>query len=359
MLKVHQLEELDKWIEKLMKYCKIAVVIFALVEVLIFFSFGIMHSSKWQGKIKIYLLDYLLFPTVRNIIIVGLGSLGVRLYSEKRKVIRNYMAMLTVVLMSMNIVYTHSDVVVLIGMMGIPILLTIAVGDKRFTDNIGVISAGLLLLVQIKIVDVHLLSAESIVATIICSAFTLLISYLAAKGLLSYYGDVLQCWEIASEEKKMDPMTGVMCKKAICDELDDMVSTVSGGMLSIALINIDNMKEIIRLGGQISADLTVKKLGDIVKSCTDNHVKIGRFGKDEFVIVFQNHGVMQVITTCERIRDTFYTEEKTVLKDGNASVSIGIATLTHKTRDSVELLIKGKEALKQAKESGKNKTVVS
>lgn len=359
MLRIHQLEELDRWIEKSMKYCWRVVSIIVLIEVLAFFTFGIIDKSVWENQIELYILNHILFPTVRNILIVGLGSIGVRLYIKSNKIRAAYISMITISLIGMNLIYTHSDSLILIGLIGIPVILSITIGDKKFTDNMSLFNGVLLLLIQIKIVETSDLTVEKIVATLVWSIIILGVIHMIAKGLLEYYGNVLQCWNIVSETMKVEPLTGTLCKRAISEELETMVEEVNGGALSIALIDIDGIKLLNETYGREIGDEVIKALGEIIKTHINKGIKVGRYGEDEFIILFENHGVMQVIAVCELIRDCLYNHQLGKLNRNELSASIGIATLTDKTRDSIELLLKGKEALKKAKESGKNKTVVS
>lgn len=359
MLRISQLDEFDRWIEKCMKYCWGVVLVIALIEVLAFFAFGVIQSEKWKDQLQVYILNYILFPAIRNILIVGLGNAGVSMYLKSKKIRAAYIGMITISLIGMNLIYTHSEILVLVGLIGFPIILSITVGDKKFTENISLINGVLLLFVQIRIVETLSLSVELMVITLISSALMIIVVHRIAKGLLEYYGNILRCWSIASEQTKIEPLTGTLCKKAISDELDTIVEEVNGGALSIALIDIDNMKSLNQIYGKEVGDEVIKELGRIIKKCTNNGIKVGRYGANEFLILFENHGVMQVITVCELIRESFYNYKIGIMESETVSASIGIATLTDKTRDSIELLIKGKEALKKAKDSGKNKTVVS
>lgn len=359
MLRISQLDEFDRWIEKSMSWCWIGILIIALIEVLTLFAFGVIHNNEWKEYLQVYILNYILFPAVRNIIIVGLGSIGVAMYLKTKKLRAAYIQIITISLVSMNLIYTHSDMLVLIGIIGVPIILSITAGDKKFIDNISLFNGVLLLFVQIRIVETLDVTPKLMVLTLVCQLFMLIGVHMIAKALLEYYGNILKCWSIASELTKVEALTETLCKKAITDELDTMVDEVSGGSLSIALIDIDNMELLNEIYGREIGDEIIKVLGRIIKKCTNNGIKVGRYGEDEFILLFDNHGVMQVITVCELIRDSFYNHKIGIMGSEKLSVSIGIATLTDKTKDSIELLIKGKEALKKAKESGKNKTVVS
>lgn len=356
MLKINELEQLDRWLESLKKYCWIVSVGILLLEILIFFGFNIMSSSKWENKIDRYILEYILFPTIRNIIFIGLGSLGINMYLHKKKKIAAYIGLITVSLIIMNFIYTHIEVLALIGLIFLPVILSVVVGDKEFTDHIALFDGLMLLLIETKVVDVLDLSTGVLVANIVGAAMSLVIVYGIARGILEYYGDVLKCWNIASEAIKIEPMTGVCCKKAICEELEEIVDEAKSSSLSIAILDVDNIKQINETYGRNEGDRIIIELANILKKNKGKDMKIGRYGGNEFIIIFANHGIMQVITICETIREEFYTLR---VEDQPVSISLGIATLTDKTRDSIELVIKGKEALKKAKENGKNKTVVS
>lgn len=359
MLKICQLDEFDRWMEKMMKYSRMGVVIIVLLEVLAFFALGIICHNEWKDKVLLYILNYLLFPTIRNIIIVGLGSMGVKLYIDKKKKVAAYSGMIAISLMICNMVYTHNEIVVLMGAIGIPILLAITMGEKRFIDNISLFNGLMLLIIQIKVVEHTKMKAEVVVMTLVCSGLLILMFYIIARGLLTYYGDVLNCWSMISEVKKIDSLSGLLCKAAICNELEETIEEGRGSGMSIALISVDSLREIDEKYGGEKIGIIINELGSFIKRFANNSIKIGRYGEDEFILIFEKHGVMQVVTVCELIRDFVYTQKVAGLKQGEVTVSIGIATLSNMTKDHIELLIKGKEALKKAKESGKNKTVIS
>lgn len=359
MLRISQLDELEQWIEKLMKYTQLVVIGLAILEVIIFLGVGIVCSGEWKGNLKTYLLEYLLIPTVKNLIIVSLGTIGVKLYISKSKRIAEYIQMITISMICCNIIYTHSELSIFMGIVGIPILLAIAMGDKKFLDNISLFNLGVLLISQIQLVETSKQSTVIIVSTLIYSIGIISIFYLIARRLLTHYGDVLNCWHIMSETRKIDYLTGMLCKQAIYDELDTLIEEGKGSGMSIALISVDDFEKFVKTYGEKKGEIIIREIGYIIKKFISKGIKIGRYSENEFIVLFENHGVMQVITACELIRDYIYSQKIDEFLEGDISVSIGIATLSDKTKDAIELILKGKQALNRAKDGGKNKTVVS
>lgn len=359
MLRISELDELEQWMEKLMRYTQLIIIGLSILEVLIFLGVGIVCTGKGEENLKIYVLEYLLVPIIRNLVIVILGNVGVKLYMNKNKKTAAYIQIIAISILCCNIIYTHSELNILIGIIGIPMLLAICIGDRKFLDNISLLNLGLLLLSQIQLVEVSKQLTSVIIATLVYSIGMISIFYLIARGLLTYYGDVLKCWHIVSETKKIDYMTGLLCKQAIYDELEVLIEDGKGSGMSIAIISIDDFDRIIHIYGQEKREQIMREVSHVIKKMTNHGMKVGRYSEEEFIIVFENHGVMQVITTCELIRDYIYSRKFDELLEGEISVSIGIATLSDKTKDAIELILKGKEALKRAKDGGKNKTVVS
>ncbi|MGL6173474.1 MAG: GGDEF domain-containing protein [Cellulosilyticaceae bacterium] len=359
MLSISQLDELEKWMEKLMRYTQLIVIGISILEVLMFLGFGIVVSGKKEENFKIHVVRYLLVPIIRNLVVVILGTIGIKLYINKNKKIAAYIQIIAISVICCSIIYTHSELSVLIGIIGIPMLLAICIGDRKFLDNISLLNLGLLLISQIQLVEVSKEPISIIIATLLYSIGMISVFYLIARGILAYYGDVLNCWRIVSEIKRIDYMTGLLCKQAIYDELEELIEDGRGSGMSIAIISIDDLDRIINIYGKEKRERIMREVGNIIKKITNQGIKIGRYSEEELIIVFENHGVMQVIATCELIRDCIYSRKFDKFLEGEISASIGIATLSDKTKDAIELILKGKEALKRAKDGGKNKTVVS
>lgn len=126
--------------------------------------------------------------------------------------------------------------------------------------------------------------------------------------------------------------------------------------LSLAIIDIDNFKQINDTQGHLTGDRQLKKITKILKSYLRETDILCRYGGDEFVIILPETTLKQSLVTAERLRKAIQTEGRhpdTI--SFNTTVSIGIAALDDYTTSAQELLKNADHALYQAKQYGRNR----
>lgn len=121
----------------------------------------------------------------------------------------------------------------------------------------------------------------------------------------------------------------------------------SGSHFSIAMIDIDNFKEINDLQGHLKGDESLKKAAGIFKHSIRNIDILARFGGDEFILMLPETSIEGALVVGERICRAIEKE---------CHVSIGVASIA--PEDSLEDLInKADKVLYIAKKQGGNKVV--
>ena len=131
-----------------------------------------------------------------------------------------------------------------------------------------------------------------------------------------------------------------------------------GEAFSIALLDIDNFKEINDNGGHLMGDKVLQKLSYLLKKEIRQSDVFGRYGGDEFVFLFPKTNQRQSLIWAERLYERFASTslDLETLKV-QPSFSIGIATFDSTTTSLDYLLAKADHALYQAKKSGGNQLV--
>ncbi|MFC1837823.1 diguanylate cyclase [Thermodesulfobacteriota bacterium] len=129
--------------------------------------------------------------------------------------------------------------------------------------------------------------------------------------------------------------------------------------LFLAVIDVDNLKEMNDKYGHLAGDKLLKTVGDIIKHCIRENVDWPfRYGGDEFCVILTQVSRDQAIKTTERLIQNF-NEKKLPL----TGLSIGLAQFIRSeeakwTEDIADLVRRSDAALYKAKHSGRNRVVV-
>lgn len=150
-----------------------------------------------------------------------------------------------------------------------------------------------------------------------------------------------------------DGLTQLLNRQAIFEHLQEEIRRAvryeSG--LSILLLDIDHFKEINDNFGHLRGDQVLKQLGNHLKKCVREVDLVGRYGGEEFIIIFPNTNVKEAHNAAERIRKEILKLE---FPEGLAvTISGGVAEYQ---AESVQGLVdKADKQLYRAKQAGRNK----
>ena len=129
--------------------------------------------------------------------------------------------------------------------------------------------------------------------------------------------------------------------------------------LFLALLDVDNLKEMNDRYGHPAGDKLLKSVGDIIKHCIRENVDWPfRYGGDEFCVILTQVSHDQALMTAERFIQSF--NEKKLPHTG---LSIGLARFVRSrqqkwTEDITDLIKRADAALYEAKHTGRNRVVV-
>jgi len=129
--------------------------------------------------------------------------------------------------------------------------------------------------------------------------------------------------------------------------------------LFLAVLDVDNLKEINDKYGHPAGDKLLKSVGDIIKHCIRENVDWPfRYGGDEFCVILTQVSQEQALITSERFIQSF-NEKKLPL----TGLSIGLARFIRSkdnkwTKDIADLVRRADAALYKAKQTGRNRVVV-
>lgn len=129
--------------------------------------------------------------------------------------------------------------------------------------------------------------------------------------------------------------------------------------LSIAMIDVDNFKNINDTYDHNAGDVIIKKLGQILSTSIRNDTDwAARYGGDEFLICLSNTDNKKAFKVLERIRKT--VEKVNIKIEGikiRITISGGLYTLTNNALTPFDLIKYADDKLYIAKEQGRNRIV--
>lgn len=174
-----------------------------------------------------------------------------------------------------------------------------------------------------------------------------LIRNIDAKEKKSYY----------MTENAYDPGTGLFNKRAIQEYAVE--KTKEGKELYLAMIDVDDFKNVNDRFGHMFGDEVLSKVSEIMRGVVDSRGMVGRFGGDEFMLVLDS------VSDEEELRRIFKTISKNMqwqyqdIKDTLAiTTSCGIAKFPKDAANFEDLFKKADKALYVAKEKGKNRYII-
>jgi diguanylate cyclase (GGDEF)-like protein len=125
-----------------------------------------------------------------------------------------------------------------------------------------------------------------------------------------------------------------------------------GGVFSLAVLDLDNFKEINDTQGHHVGDRVLQPLADVLRENTRHSDSITRLGGDEFTIMMPNAGEMECSTLCHQLSGKIAAR---MAEAGFAiTASIGHTTFAQAPDSSSDVLIRADKAMYAAKEKGKN-----
>ena len=166
-----------------------------------------------------------------------------------------------------------------------------------------------------------------------------------------------QLQRLASE----DPLTGLYNRRIGMEWLQQEFARHrrSHKPLSLMMVDIDHFKRVNDSYGHLNGDRVLVELAGMIKASVREYDVAVRYGGEEFLIILAdcNRGAAQVVA--ERLRQRA-EGHRVIVEAGTAidfTLSIGVAELGDETPD--QFISRADDALYQAKQTGRNRTVVA
>lgn len=156
-----------------------------------------------------------------------------------------------------------------------------------------------------------------------------------------------------------DPLTGIFNRKKIQSILDAEIqrkADVTGGNLSIAILDVDFFKKINDVYGHLAGDSVLKEITDCFGKYREKGLLYGRWGGEEFLLIspetisYDEFGKM-----LEQLRQTIQDHDF-IVGDQNIKATVSIGAAAYEEGFNMDKFIQtADDRLYMAKESGRNK----
>ena len=187
-----------------------------------------------------------------------------------------------------------------------------------------------------------------------------LVRLLAHTGAASLYSSAR--YSEINRTANTDGLTGLFNKRFVTLRLSDEIRKAldETSSVSVFLFDIDNFKHYNDRNGHVEGDRLLRALARVVRKCTRGDTVFGRFGGEEFLMIFPGATKEQALAAAENVREAiarydFPSGAQQPL--GCISVSGGVAECPVDACDSAALLRLADEALYAAKRSGRNRVL--
>jgi diguanylate cyclase (GGDEF)-like protein len=159
---------------------------------------------------------------------------------------------------------------------------------------------------------------------------------------------------LVKDESERDLLCGVLNRRGIEQKLETELKRTGrvGQNLSVALIDIDHFKAINDYAGHAAGDTALRDVVSAISRRLRAHDLIGRFGGDEFLLIFPHTACSDALTVCSRIE--LSVRELSIPRTGMPlTISIGLTQAAY-SEVAGPLLARADKALYTAKNAGRN-----
>lgn len=177
---------------------------------------------------------------------------------------------------------------------------------------------------------------------------------IAARNMSNYYK--------AEELSIKDALSGLYNRRYLNLYFkDNFVDKTHEGRLALAMLDIDHFKNINDTYGHLFGDQAIKMVSELILKCADDNDGTGfRYGGEEFVIIFENRMLSEIIAIIDKLRNDI--RSTAINSDDGASitvkVSVGVSAYPE-TTDAIHTLVdRADKAMYYSKQNGRNRLTV-
>lgn len=164
-----------------------------------------------------------------------------------------------------------------------------------------------------------------------------------------------------SAQARHDPLTGTLNRKGLDEAMEREIARAHrvGLPLCVALLDVDNFKQINDQLGHETGDAALVHLSEVVRSVMRPQDMLARYGGEEFVLVLPDTPLAQGVEAMQRLQRELTT--RFFLKDNEKiliTFSAGVAQAMD-LETSAEVIRRADQGMYLAKRAGKNRVMAA
>jgi len=161
------------------------------------------------------------------------------------------------------------------------------------------------------------------------------------------------------EDAQRDTLLGCYNRRYIVAALEEQkqLADETGIPLCLAVVDLDHFKRINDELGHLGGDEVLRTFARVAQENVRAGDIFGRYGGEEFLLIFPATSLLPALNTCERIRAQVESHPWKGLLRSRVSVSIGV-TQYIPGESVLEFFSRSDTAMYMAKEGGRNQVVV-
>jgi diguanylate cyclase len=170
-----------------------------------------------------------------------------------------------------------------------------------------------------------------------------------------------QSLDHVSQQARHDSLTGSLNRKGLDEVMGREISRSrrAENPLCVALLDVDNFKQINDRLGHATGDAALVHLAEVVRTVMRPQDMLARYGGEEFVIVLPDTGLAAGVEAMQRLQREL--TKNFFLKDNEKlliTFSAGVAQMAA-SEDSQDTINRADQAMYLAKRQGKNRVVAA
>jgi diguanylate cyclase (GGDEF)-like protein len=155
-----------------------------------------------------------------------------------------------------------------------------------------------------------------------------------------------------------DSLTNLLNRRSVLHRLEECAARARryGEAVSVLLLDIDRFERAREVLGRTGADAALQRIAALLQRRIREADFVGRYGRDEFLIIYTHTDLDSAQVAAERIRKLIEALEFGDKEDSLLSVTVSGGMAAYETGDDVSTLTyRAESALCKAKENGRNR----
>lgn len=356
----------NQWRNRILSSYYVVVGILFLAELVMFLCIYFLKGNFSNGPVM-YGLLYIVLPTTLN-----LASVFIAKYIQDRsdsETVKNYAVIGSLLVICAVICTIHSFFLICSAAFATPIVVSVILDEINVTRVSGALSAILLVVTGFlaSIFDDVWSPLErwyNVIAGLIFLAIVFYIcqsicNYEKEKKGIIYQTSLTQ--ERMHTALRMDAMTNLYNHSEFYHCMDESVRWCHNNdkPFSLAVIDVDLFKSVNDTYGHENGDVVLIKIASILRDNCPVTAKAFRYGGEEFAMIFEGTTEKEACELIEQIRQIIYEEKFSFMPGKHCSISSGIYQYDGQDMTKEEIFTKADEAMYQAKQTGRNRTICS